>query len=1057
MRPHRLLVLFVLALVPSLILAQGVYFGKNKVQYNNFTWYYLQSAHFDVYFADGGEYLAEFTAEAAESAYVSISKTFRYQLANRVPIVVYNSHNEFQQTNVVRPFLEEGIGGVTELFKNRVVMPFEGDYRKFRHVIHHELVHAIINDMFYGGSLQSIITNNITLQLPLWFNEGLAEYEALQWDTDSDMFIRDATIHEYLPPINRLSGYFAYRGGQSVWWYIANKYGEQKIGEILSRVKATRSVEMGFRSALGIGIRDLSDRWVKEQKVIYWPDIAKREDPSDYARRLTDHTKKGNFYNTSPVISPQGDKIAFISDRDDYFDVFIMSAIDGAIQKKVVKGNRTADFEELHLLTPGITWSPDGKKIALAVKSGSRDAIFAIDIRSGDREKYEFDQLSGIFSVDWSPNGGQLAFVGIRGPQSDIYVFDMSTKALVNLTDDLFTDSDPTWSSDGMTIYFASDRGRYLDGSEVPSSFKMHTYDFSQRDIYSVSVETRRIERIINAPDSDESSPLAVPDGKHLFYISDKNGINNIYVRNLEDESVRPITNSLSGVYQLSVSKDGNKLVFASLSKAGFDIFLMNTPLEQRLDLVELERTEFFKMKQKYELEAEETAVAGRLGSGSLENRAMVLGEKVDTTKLYGENIAIDFRSYVFTEDFGDKEEKKKIDEPSALKSVAVTDNLDEEGNYKVHKYKLNFSPDIIYGNAGFSTFYGVTGSTIMAFSDMLGDHQIFLLTNLLLDLRNSDYGLFYTYLPNRIDWSVEGFHSARFVVLRETLPNGDRGDFLFRFRFYGFSLGASYPINKFKRVDLGFSWFNLTRENLDVSSEPTDRKTTLPASVGYVSDPLRRGFTSPNNGGRYRIDVFGTPKLSENTLGFVNITGDFRKYYKFGRNYAFAVRFSGGASFGPDPQRFIIGGVDQWINRSFEGGRIPLDNAGDFVFLQAALPLRGYNYNARIGTKYALANFELRYPLFGYLQAGPLPLFFQSLSGVAFLDVGSAWTTKKDFKAFERNASGNVRPRDLLIGTGFGARVFFLIGLIRFDVAWAYNTTGWSSPRYYISLGTDF
>ena len=137
-------------------------FGKNKVQYTKFNWYYIQSDHFDIYFSDGGDYLAEFTAAAAESAYTSISKSFRYQLVNRVPIIIYNSHNDFQQTNVVSEYLEEGIGGVTELFKNRVVLPFEGEYKKFRHVIHHELVHAVINDMFYGGSIQSIIANNIS-------------------------------------------------------------------------------------------------------------------------------------------------------------------------------------------------------------------------------------------------------------------------------------------------------------------------------------------------------------------------------------------------------------------------------------------------------------------------------------------------------------------------------------------------------------------------------------------------------------------------------------------------------------------------------------------------------------------------------------------------------------------------------------------------------------------------------------------------------------------------------------------------------------------------------
>src|ERR1041385_512389 len=442
--PNRLLLFFLLGtlLGMSTTAGQETVFGKNKVQYKQFDWYFIQSAHFDVYFSQGGESLADFTADIAESSYSSISKSFRYQLTNRVPIVVYNSHNDFQQTNVVSEYLEEGIGGVTELFKNRVVLPFEGDYKKFRHVIHHELVHAVINDMFYGGSIQSIIANNITLQLPLWFNEGLAEYEALKWDTNSDMFMRDATIHEYLAPIDYLNGYFAYRGGQSVWNYISTKYGDQKIADILSRIKGTRSVDAGFRSAIGLSVSELSERWQKEQKVMYWPDIAKREDPVDYARRLTEHKKDGSFYNTSPRITPQGDRVAFISNRDDYFDVFIMNAIDGSIQDKLVKGQRTPDFEELHLITPGMSWSPDGKRLALAAKSGDKDAIIIIDASSGRQEKLEFD-LDGIFSVDWSPpgadsasGGGRLAFAAAKGGRSDIYLYDLRTRELRNLTDD---------------------------------------------------------------------------------------------------------------------------------------------------------------------------------------------------------------------------------------------------------------------------------------------------------------------------------------------------------------------------------------------------------------------------------------------------------------------------------------------------------------------------------------------------------------------------------------------------------------------------------------------
>ena len=159
--PRRCLSLVVLVAVlvafwPGVAEAQYFRFGKNKVQYENLDWQYLQSTHFDVfYYEPGGHALADFTARAAEDAYAQISDLFGYRIADRISLLVYQSHNDFVVTNAVDlPTYSEGIGGVTELFKNRVAIPFTGDYRDFRRVIHHELVHAVINDMFYGGSIQ---------------------------------------------------------------------------------------------------------------------------------------------------------------------------------------------------------------------------------------------------------------------------------------------------------------------------------------------------------------------------------------------------------------------------------------------------------------------------------------------------------------------------------------------------------------------------------------------------------------------------------------------------------------------------------------------------------------------------------------------------------------------------------------------------------------------------------------------------------------------------------------------------------------------------------------
>ena len=155
-------------------------FGKNIVQYQKYDWKFIQSKHFDVYFHDDTKYLAEFTAISAEAALQSIQNTLNYRINKRVSIIVYNSHNQFQQTNVINQFMPEGVGGVTELFKNRVVVPFQGDYKQFKHVIQNELVHAVMNDMFYGGSIQSALTTVNVTQIPIWMSEGRDEWESLQ-------------------------------------------------------------------------------------------------------------------------------------------------------------------------------------------------------------------------------------------------------------------------------------------------------------------------------------------------------------------------------------------------------------------------------------------------------------------------------------------------------------------------------------------------------------------------------------------------------------------------------------------------------------------------------------------------------------------------------------------------------------------------------------------------------------------------------------------------------------------------------------------------------------
>ncbi|MBV6478367.1 MAG: Protein TolB [Ignavibacteria bacterium] len=1070
-------------------------FGQNKVQYKVFDWKYLQTKHFDIYFSQGGKYLAEFTAYEAEKALKNLSDNIDYRISNRIPIIVYNSHNDFQQNNVIDEYMTEGVGGVTELFKNRINVPFEGDYEKFRHVIHHELVHAYMNDMYYGGSIQNIISRNISLQFPLWFSEGMAEVQSnYGLNEQTDMFMRDAAINNYVPDLDYMGGYFAYRGGQSFFSFLADVYGEDKIGILMNNIRAFSDVEQGFAETYKMNLSQLNEKWHSYLKKTYWPDLKIREDVRDFAKQLTDHERDGGSYNVAPAISPDGSLFAYISNRDDLFDVFIAKTRNGEIVKKLIEGNNSSDFEELHILTPGLSWSPNGRQIAISVKSGDHDAIYVIDVNSEDKVELPVS-FDAINFLSWSPVGNKIAFVGNTRERSDLFYYDLTKKKLVRLTDDIFSDLNPAWTLDGKSIAFTSDRGAYVNPAEIPTDLKMWEYDYSNSDYYRINIETREITRLSDSRDSKESYAQVSQDGKKVLYVSDKNGINNIYMRETDsagNRTDRPITNSMNPIDQITMSRDGSKLLFIALNKGGYDIFSMDNPLEKKLEEKELVLTDYKKKKNEYESkfgwtinspkkdtsalsvdslikkdkEVNENLTESdstKAGSNSVPdtidtslNDTLSLSEEQsisglnesneDTAKYYGDDVKISFDL---------PELKLKPDKDSSYdfnENFSLAGNTNPDGSYKINKYKIKFTPDLVYGNASYQSFYGLQGVAQIVLSDMLGDHRIYIQTSLVIDLKNSDYSVSYFYLPKRIDYGFQLYHTARFLTYGYRFQ-----EYLYRYRTIGGNISASYPISRFKRIDGNISIQHISRENLDLAAEPITRKTLLVPSFSLIHDNTIFGYTAPISGTRYYLTFMGSPKLHDEGIGFASILTDFRHYIKLGDDYTFVTRFAGGGSIGPNPQRFFIGGTENWINREYENYNIPISNIEEYAFSFPGFPLRGYNYDRMSGSKYGILNLEMRFPLFKYLILGALPLGFANIEGVTFLDAGTAWSDNEALKFIHKDENGNVTTNDLLLGTGFGARTNFLGFPIMFDIAWRYNLDKFSEPKYYISFGYDF
>lgn len=1048
-------------------------FGQNKVQYKNYDWFYIQTKHFDIYFSEQGKTIAEFTAHAAETAIDSIQNVLDYTINNRISLIVYNSHNDFQETNTTDEGFGQGTGGFTEPFKNRVVFPFEGSYQKFRHVIHHELVHAVIRDMLYGGTVQNIIAKGITLQLPSWYHEGMAEFLSSGWETNSDMFIRDAIINEYLPDIPGLGGYFAYRGGQSLFHYIAQTYGMPKIGELLHKIQATGGIEPGLKSSIGLNLEELNDRWKKSLKRDYWPGIKDRKDPDEFAKRMTNNKKDGGFYNTSPAISPQGDKIAFISDRDIYMNIYILDTYKGEVIDRVVESGRTVDFEELNVLYPSISWAPDNNRLAFSVKSSGYDVINILDVRNDESHLLPF-KLDGIETVSWSPDNKRIAFVGANAKESDVYVWDFEKNELINLTKDIFSDYDPVFSWDGKQIFFSSDRGKYIDPkNELDTNFVMYDYNYQQLDLYSYNLETNKIERITNWEDSNEKLPVLSPDGSELIFVSDRNGIDNLYkkplffsdndsAKSIVDLKAVPLTNSLNGINQISLSEDGKKLVFTSLFNGGYNIFMLNDPFEMKAVGDTLVPTNYmasvlYPAPEKTTADSSSTdstntniVVETKVESdssttGNQTGGVIFTGQYVDPDYSKKDSTSGDYSDYIFGAQDNVKDSSEIVNRKELFK-----ERLDTDGNFLVNKYKINFTPDLIYANAGYSTFYGLLGTTILSFSDMLGNHRLIGQTSLQVDLKNSDYGLAYYYLEKRINYGIEAFHTARFLYLSTASRTN-----LHRYRNFGGVFSASFPISRFHRLQGSLSFLRVNVENLDDPTIPIEKETYIIPNISLIHDNVLWGYTSPIEGTRYNLSAFVNPGVDDSRKSFYSITWDYRNYKRFWYDNGFLFRISGGYSGGAMPQKFMLGGTDAWINRRFANDEIPISNASDFAFLSPALPMRGYDYAQQLGSKYSLVNLELRMPLIRYLVTGPLPILFSNILGVAFLDAGSAWNNTEKLKFFKRDGNGNTITNDLLLGTGFGVRLYFLF-LWKIDVAWSYNARSFSRPKYYISFGLD-
>jgi len=563
-----------LALLFSPIYAQ---FGKNKVQYKNFDWKVLKSEHFDVYFYEKERSMVLDAARLAERAFTRYTNMLNFKIRRRIPLILYASHNDFSQTNVLPGEIDEGLAGVNEFIKRRVLLPFTGSWKDFEHVLSHELAHAFQIDIIWGDVTP--VANPFAYTPPLWFIEGMVEQLSLEgMTTNTEMMLRDAALSGYLMSLEELSympGLASYRFGHSFWYFIAQRYGNKKIGEILQKTPLFGNIQKAFKSSLGANLKTLSRQWTEDIRKTYLPQIVRHEKPEDFSRRLTDHEKDRSPYNVTPALNSTGEQIAYISLKSGYTDIWLANAIDGSHSKKLVEGQRNPDFESFRFLYTSLDWSPDDRYLTFVAKSGMEEAVYVFALynkKVWKKFKFGFD---GVLTPNFSPDGKKIVFNGINGGTSNLYEVDLETGELTQLTNDRYTHRDPVYSPDGKKIAFTTEYGPGTD---------LDRLIFSDYRIAILDLETGEYSIL---PDSygDNYSPQWSPSGDKLAYVSDRTGIPNIFYYDFNEKRTYQVTNILTGITGptdtspcLSWSRGSGRLAFSAFFNGGWDIFVMNNP-----------------------------------------------------------------------------------------------------------------------------------------------------------------------------------------------------------------------------------------------------------------------------------------------------------------------------------------------------------------------------------------------------------------------------------------------------------------------------------------------
>jgi hypothetical protein len=443
------------------------YYGKNRIKYDHFKWRIYTTDHFEIYFYPEIEKHIERVTSYAESAYQQVSADLKHDLAFKVPLVLYKTESEFQQQNIDPGELPEGVLAFAEPYRDRMVLPIDEPSDALYRLITHELTHIFEFDIIP----RTLLRRN----LPLWVDEGLSDYETGYWNPFDLMTVRDAAIADIIPSMSDFQGVqFAdgrlpYNLGHAAFEFIESKWGKEGLRQFLFALR--KSVigggDSAYEEAFKLKPDEFDEQFEKYLKDRFKP-FRDKERPIDYGRDLAPKPQKTPYVSVVSIEpSPSGDLMAVAAGnrKDQELDVILVSTKDGKVIRNITHGFNTG-FGFEYIATPGgfrgnavpwMSWSPAGDRIAYFARHEKQKELVLQNVLNGKIEKrIDMKSVDMPESPAISPDGKTVAFAGLREAVADIFLLDLASGDIKNLTSDPFGDYGPSWAPDGKSIVYVA-------------------------------------------------------------------------------------------------------------------------------------------------------------------------------------------------------------------------------------------------------------------------------------------------------------------------------------------------------------------------------------------------------------------------------------------------------------------------------------------------------------------------------------------------------------------------------------------------------------------------